>query len=301
MTQKSESIPTIAVTGGKGGTGKTTVAINLAYLFSKNGFKVLFLDCDVDAPNAAILLGVDLEEIQYIESFLPKFNANCIGCGECQEVCQAHALLNIPAKVPLLFPEMCTGCEACRIVCKHNAVDRDSKVIGKILVGSKYGIDLIVGQLEIGEPKSADVVRAVKDYAQKELQTAKYDLIILDTAPGAHCDIIHALDNSDIVVSVTEPTFFGIHDLKRILELTTFLSTKPLSHIVVNRSDMTKEKLSFAEVETTFNVSVIGEIPLSREVQLSYAEGVPVMEKFPDAAINQQFLSIYKKLAEAIA
>ncbi|NVM52672.1 MAG: P-loop NTPase [Candidatus Helarchaeota archaeon] len=140
--------PTIAVTGGKGGTGKITVAINLAYMFSKYEYKVLFLDCDVDAPNAAILMSVDLKEVQNTESFLPKFNDNCIGCGDCQKVCQPNALLNIPEKEPLLFPEMCMGCEACKIICKYTAIEPDVKVIGKIHVGMKYGIDLVVGDLK---------------------------------------------------------------------------------------------------------------------------------------------------------
>ncbi|NVM30722.1 MAG: P-loop NTPase [Candidatus Helarchaeota archaeon] len=300
MKRLKNHLPTIAITGGKGGTGKTTVAINLAYLFSKQGHKVMFLDCDVDAPNAAILLSADLKEVKKVESFLPRFNENCNGCGDCQSVCQPHALLNIPEKQPLLFPEMCTGCEACRIVCKQNAVEPDLKVIGKILVGTEYGIDLIVGQLEIGEPKSAEVVRAVKDYAEEQLKNKQYDILLIDTAPGAHCDIIHALDGADIVISVTEPTPFGIHDLKRILELITFLSSKPTSNILINRSNLTKQKQPFDEIEKEYNAHILGEIPMSREVQLSYAEGVPVMEKFPEAKINQQFNGIYKKLVKVI-
>jgi len=292
---------TIAVTGGKGGTGKTTVAISLAYIFSKHDHKVLFLDCDVDAPNAAILLSAELNEVKLVESYLPKFNENCIGCGDCQNVCQPHSLLNIPEKKPLIFPQMCTGCEACRLICKYNAVEPDLKVIGKILTGSKYGVDLIVGQLEIGEPKSAEIVRAVKKYAEDRLKTKKYDIIMIDTAPGAHCDIIHALEGADIVVSVTEPTPFGSHDLNRILELISYLSSNPHSTIIINRSDLTTQKHLFDEMLEEFHTSVLGEIPMSREVQLSYAEGVPVMEKFPDADICVRFENIYKKLDKAIS
>ncbi|MFX1295445.1 MAG: P-loop NTPase [Promethearchaeota archaeon] len=292
--------PTIAITGGKGGTGKTTVAINLAYIFSKHEYKVLFLDCDVDAPNAAILMNVDLKEVQKTESFLPKFNDNCIGCGDCQEVCQPHALLNISEKKPLLFPEMCTGCEACKIVCEYNAIEPNVKVVGKIHIGMKYGIDVVVGELEIGEPKSAEVVRAVRNYAAIQLQKKKYDIVIIDTAPGAHCDIIHALNGANLVVSVTEPTPFGIHDLKRILELITFLSSKPTSNIIINRSDLTSQKLPFDKIARAYNSSILGKIPMSREIQLSYAEGTPVIEKFPKAEITIQFENIFRKLEGAI-
>ncbi|HUY00808.1 MAG TPA: P-loop NTPase [Candidatus Deferrimicrobium sp.] len=299
MTIKTNP-PTIAVTGGKGGTGKTTVAINLAYIFRKQGFKVLFLDCDVDAPNAAILLGAELKVAKDIKSFLPKFNDNCIGCGDCQKACQPHALLNIPKKKPLIFPEICTGCEACKLICKYNAVESDLKVIGKILTGTKYGIDLVVGELEIGEPKSAEVVRAVRDYANEQLNQKKYDIIMIDTAPGAHCDIIHALDGSKIVLSVTEPTPFGTHDLKRILELITYLSSKPISNIIINRSDLTAQKQPFDEIAEQFHTPILGEIPMSREIQLSYAEGIPVGEKFPEASINHRFKIIIDQLKEKL-
>ncbi|MHA1276824.1 MAG: nucleotide-binding protein [Candidatus Helarchaeota archaeon] len=293
--------PIIAVTGGKGGTGKTTVAINLAYLFNKHKYKVLFLDCDVDAPNAALLLGAELNKIKDVQSFLPKFNANCIGCGDCSIACQPHALLNIPEKPPLLFPEMCTGCTACQIVCKYNAIDPDLKVIGKLFAGTKYGIDLIVGELEIGDPKSADIVRAVRDYAEIQAKERHYDVIIIDTAPGAHCDIIHALDKANIVLSVTEPTPFGAHDLKRILKLLTYLSVKPLSNIIINRSDLTSKTQPFNEIAEMFQSSILGEIPMSREIQLSYAEGIPLMEKFPDAPIIATFETIFTKLEAVLS
>ncbi|MHA1264502.1 MAG: nucleotide-binding protein [Candidatus Helarchaeota archaeon] len=291
----------VAVTGGKGGTGKTTVAVNLAYIFTKQNYKVLYLDCDVDAPNGAILLGADLQEKMKVKSFLPKFNENCIGCGACHEVCQPHALLNVPNKQPVIFPEICTGCEACRIICEYNAIEPNMKEIGKILIGSKYGIDLIVGELKVGEPKSAEIVRTVRDYADQRLKDQQYDIVIIDTAPGAHCDIIHALEGTNVVVSVTEPTPFGVHDLKRILELISYIATKPTSKIVINRSDLTTENLNFDTLAEKYHATVIGEIPMSREIQLSYAEGIPVLEKYPESEIISNFQNIFKNLVEIIS
>ncbi|MFX1298983.1 MAG: P-loop NTPase, partial [Promethearchaeota archaeon] len=286
----------IAVTGGKGGTGKTTIAINLAYFLAMRGFRVLFLDCDVDAPNAAILLNADLKTIKTVESFIPSFNENCISCGECSKACLPHALLNIPEKKPLLFPEICTGCEACRIICNYKAVEPSLKVIGEIFMGKKYKIDLIVGELKVGEPKSAEVVRSTKEYAKDLINHNKYDIIIVDTAPGAHCDIIHALDGANIVISVTEPTPFGLHDLRRILELLKFIHSKPLSYVIVNRADLTREKQLFNGLVEEYHTSIIEEIPLSGEIQVSYAEGIPVLEKFPDSNIKQYFENIFNKL-----
>ena len=291
-----ESPQVMAITGGKGGTGKTMVAVNLAYIFAKNNYRVQYIDCDVDAPNAAILLNAELKPAKVVESFIPAFNDNCVSCGACQKACVPHALLNIQDKKPLLFPEICTGCEACRLVCDYNAVDADNKIIGQILTGSKYNIDLVVGELSIGEPKSADVVREVKQFALDEQKKKKYDICIIDTAPGAHCDIIHALDNSDIIISVTEPTPFGYHDLQRILELITYLPNQPKSYIIVNRSDLTDQKMPFVELASEYNSSILEEIPMSREVQISYSEGVPVLEKFPEAKIKPQFQNILNKL-----
>ncbi|NVM52671.1 MAG: hypothetical protein HWN66_03125 [Candidatus Helarchaeota archaeon] len=146
------------------------------------------------------------------------------------------------------------------------------------------------------------MVRAVKKYAATQLQKRKYDIVIIDTAPGAHCDIIHALEGANVVVSVTEPTPFGIHDLKRILELITFLSSKPTSNnIIINRSDLTSQKLPFDKIAKDYDSSILGKIPMSREVQLSYAEGIPVIKKFPRAEITIQFENIFKKLEGAIS
>ena len=301
MKNRQREPPLIAITGGKGGTGKTTVAINLAYTFSKKGKKVLFLDCDVDAPNAAILLGADLTKKEEVNTFVPKFTDSCISCGDCQLACQPNALLNIEHSKPLLFPELCTGCEACRLVCNYEAIKRDQKLIGNILIGKKFGIDLIVGELKIGEPKSAEVVQAIRDYASNQIKQVKYDLILLDTAPGAHCDIMHALNGATLVISVTEPTPFGSHDLNRILELINLLPSKPDSKIIVNRSDLTQEKHIFDPLIRNHAAPILGKIPMSREVQLSYARGVPVGEAFPKSKVNKFFEKLSETMMEALS
>ena len=144
---------------------------------------------------------------------------------------------------------------------------------------ARTSVDRPIVELELST-RATDALAKAEIVSVGQALEKDYDLIILDTAPGAHCDIIHALEDSNIVVSVTEPTPYGMHDLKRILELITYLPTKPTSKIVLNRSDMTKEKPTFAEVEQEYQASLIGEIPLSRELQLSYAEGLPIMEKF---------------------
>ena len=288
----------IGCTGGKGGTGKTTVAVNIAYLFSQIGKKVLILDCDVDNPNVSILLGVKLKEIKEINMFIPEFNDNCTGCGKCHDVCRAKAILNIPDKKPLVFPEICTACQACQIICPENAVDSSFKSVGSLLEGSNHGIDLIVGRLKIGQPNSAEIVKEGKLYALEKIRENKYDIIIIDTAPGAHCDVLLSLFGSHEVLYVTEPTLYGVYDLKRILKLVQALEYPIGSYIILNRSNMTKRQDLIKKVGNQFSVPILGNIPLDRNVQVAYAKGVPVIKEFPESEGSKAYNRIFKKLLD---
>ena len=293
---KKLKIPVIGITGGKGGTGKTTVAINLAYLFSRKN-KVLLLDLDVDAPNVAILLGAKLEEVKKVRDFIPIFNENCTFCGECQKVCRAHALFQFGENLPTLVPELCNCCEACKIICSNNAIDNGIRTFGYIHKGSIFdNIDLLVGELKIKEPRSAKVVEEVKDYAFEEIKNNGYDIVIADTAPGAHCDIVIALDGVKSILSVTEPTIFGRHDLERILQLIEIVNKEANSKIVLNRSDMTTEKKIIYELAEKYNCEVIEEIPMDNAVLKSYSEGVPVCKKFPESPAAKAFENLFDKL-----
>jgi len=223
------NVPTICVTGGKGGTGKSTIAVNLAIFFTLLGKKVLLADCDVDAPNIAILLNVNLGSREEVHQFVPQFNLDkCIKCGRCAEVCRSHAILHVKNSFPIFFKSLCTGCEACKLVCKSQAIEEGYKVIGWTSTGSAYNIDIVSGELKLKEAESAAVVIAVKERIQKMLNTNKYDLVIIDTAPGAHCDVARSMIGSDIALAVTEPTPFGAHDLDLILSLRSYVKGKPV-------------------------------------------------------------------------
>ena len=295
-------IPTMGITGGKGGTGKTTVAINLATLFVKNGKKILLIDLDVDAPNTAILLNVKLEKIREIKRFLPEFiEEKCTTCGTCNAVCREHAILQVLERYPLLIPELCSGCGACKIACEHDAIADSLKTFGTLLKGKvNENFDLLVGELKLKEARSAEVVKEVKNYTLDLIETKQYDVILIDTSPGAHCDVLRALYGVKHVFCVTEPTPFGAHDLERILTLIEYIKTAKDVKIILNRADLTNSSASIDEIAKRYSTEVISRIPIDIAVLKSYSEGLPVVESFPDSNAAKSFYALYKKLEELI-
>ncbi|MHA1581804.1 MAG: P-loop NTPase [Candidatus Baldrarchaeia archaeon] len=270
------NVPTICVTGGKGGTGKSTIAVNLAIFFTLLGKKVLLADCDVDAPDIAILLNVNLGSHEEVHQFVPQFNLDkCIKCGRCAEVCRSHAILHVKNSFPIFFKNLCTGCEACKLVCKSQAIEEGYKVIGWTSIGSAYNIDIVSGELKLKEAESAAVVIAVKERIQKMLNTNKYDLVIIDTAPGAHCDVARSMIGSDIALAVTEPTPFGAHDLDLILRLAERINVK--MKVVLNRSNLLENHDVIEEICKKHSTDIIAKIPLDDRILRSYVKGKPVL------------------------
>ncbi|MBD3226929.1 MAG: P-loop NTPase, partial [Candidatus Lokiarchaeota archaeon] len=240
----------------------------------------------------------DLEVVKEVNMFIPEFNDNCTACGKCHDECRAKAILNVPDKKPLVFPEICTGCGLCQIVCPEDAVDSSSKRVGKILEGSNHGIDIIVGELKVGEPNSAEVVKEEKMHALEKIKENSYDVIIIDTAPGAHCDVVLSLFGSEKVLYVTEPTLYGVFDLKRILDLVQVLDYPIESSIVLNRSDMTDRQDIIKDVSDEYSVPIIGNIPMDKKIQIAYAKGIPVIKEFPNSIGSKAYKKIFKKLLE---
>jgi len=276
-------VPTICVTGGKGGTGKSTIAVNLAVFFTLLGKRVLLADCDVDAPNIAILLNANLGSYEEVLQFVPNFNFDkCVKCGKCAEVCRTHAILHVKSGFPIFFKNLCTGCEACKLVCEFQAIEEGYKVIGWTSTGSAYNIDIVSGELKLKEAESAAVVMAVKERIRKILDTDKYDLVIIDTAPGAHCDVARSMLGSDIALAVTEPTPFGVHDLDLILELAEKINVK--MNVVLNRSNLLEDHSFIEEICRKHLTDIIAKIPLDDSILKSYVKGRPILLDNPESA-----------------
>ena len=269
----------ICVTGGKGGTGKTLVAVNLATMFKNDGYNVLLIDGDVENPNTFLLLGGILENQKEVPFFKPKIiEEKCTKCGLCAENCAPHALLHIKDSIPIPMLVLCSGCQLCYKICPAYAIEPDLKTIGWIYSTKVNGISLLIGELKPGEARSAAVVDALLEILDEICgkQQVKYDIIILDTAPGAHCDVELLIGKADFLIPVTEPTIFGKLDLIRIIELIKLLGKK--YRAIVNRSSLLGFKDEFLKELEEYNINVLGDIPLDNDIVNSYCQGIPLME-----------------------
>lgn len=291
--KKNFVTPVIGITGGKGGVGKTTVAVNLACALADRGRRVALIDADVDAPNAAILLSMPLENSVEVCITMPLIDEErCNSCGECIRACRLNALFLPPGKAPLLLGE-CNGCEACLLVCQANAIERGTRPVGKTYKNESANLTLFTGALTPGLEESSFVVNAVKDRAFTA--AGQFDIILVDTSPGAHCNVINALKGADTVIAVTEPTPLGAHDLDLILSLLDLFALG--GSVMLNRADLPGNKDVVHAIARKHNRKMTLEIGMDNFLVKSYAAGVPVVRKYPQAVSSE----IFTRMAEAVA
>ncbi len=264
----------IGITGGKGGTGKSTIATALAYQLAKKN-KILLVDADVDCPNDHLLLNIKREFFQSVEQRIPEWNLEiCNQCGLCGTVCKTNAIVSIKGKYPVFMKQQCNGCGSCVFKCPVNAIGWNTKVIGQIFVGGKYDIDLLSGELGSNERVSEFVVNPLNKIIDKI--KGDYDYVIIDTAAGTHCPVIAALEMCDCVFAVTEPTPLGKHDLEIILQLLKRLNIK--SDIILNRSDIGNKGL-IDESAKRYGLDIVCQVPYSKNIVDSYSKGKPVVHE----------------------
>jgi MinD superfamily P-loop ATPase len=275
----------IAVASGKGGTGKTTVATNLAYVASHNGRDVAILDCDVEEPNAGVFLGPEPADCTAICTSFPRVDEDrCTLCGECGGFCRYSAIACLGKKV-LVFPELCHACGGCSLICPERAITEASREIGHLEVGRAGAIRFVQGTLNIGEAKSPPVIRAVKAAAPKA------DLIIRDVPAGTSCPVVESVRDCDLVLLVTEPTPFGLNDLRLAVEMVCALGL-PFG-VVINRADIGDRRVrQYCESE---GIEVLAEIPNDRAVAEAYSRGELISEVSPVYAAS------FTNLLEAVA
>ncbi|MFA4700243.1 P-loop NTPase [Pyrococcus kukulkanii] len=271
----------IAISGGKGGTGKSTVAINVAVELAKR-FKLILADLDVEAPNDHLLLGVELQNEEEVNQFMPKFDySKCIKCRKCAEVCEEHAIITLKDGTPFLMPTLCSGCRACEIVCPvPGAIQEGSRLIGHTYVTpTPYGFTLVTGKLREGEERSMPLVVAAK----KRLKNFDYELLIVDTAAGTGNTVSKAIEGSQLLIAVTEPTPLGIHDTELILQLGKLMGIE--TWVVINRADLGDVNEVYERAER-YNAKVIAEIPYSENIVKTYVSGTPIVTTdYPEAEI----------------
>jgi MinD superfamily P-loop ATPase len=259
----------VAIASGKGGTGKTTVAVNLARVA---GAQVCLLDCDVEEPNDHLFLRGTKTGEEVVSIPVPQVDEErCDGCGECGKFCAYHAIVSFGA-APLIFPEMCHGCGGCAQICPRWAIREVPRRIGVVESLQAQDITLIQGRLDIGRSMAPPLIRAVKAHLSNGRPA------ILDAPPGTSCPVITTIRDADFVVLVTEPTPFGLHDLNLAVEMVRELRIS--CGVVINRVGIGDERVHrFCEQQS---LPILLEIPEDRRIAEAYSRGELVVDALPE-------------------
>lgn len=268
----------ITITGGKGGVGKSTVAVLLANKFISQGKKVILCDLDVECPNDYLLLNQKIEKAErLVYGYFPKLNKDkCQKCSLCAKTCYNHTIFQAPGKYPVFLRDLCSGCGACWIVCPYDAVGKEQEKIGEIFLNQiSNNFWLITGLTRPGIGKTGlvvtdFVVNETKKFALDFAKKMNCDLILFDTMPGTHCPVISGILDSDFVYAVTEPTPMGVHDLGLILNLCQKL--KVPTKIVLNQADLGNKK-GIRKLAAKFHSKIEIEIPYSQKIIKAYSQG----------------------------
>jgi MinD superfamily P-loop ATPase len=321
----------IVVASGKGGTGKTTIATSLALVAAERG-AVRLLDCDVEAPNAALFLLPELNQRKEVGILLPVVDeALCTHCGRCAEVCEYHAIAVIGKKT-LVFPELCHGCGSCTLNCPEKAISERLDVMGVLESGvTATGINFTHGVMNVGEPMAVPIIRELKKWQPMSVQAAqrrsnplideeissgenssrndnetgrsfpgeehppRIDIEIRDAPPGASCPVVETMRGADFLLLVTEPTPFGLHDLKQVVSIARQLGIP--AGVVVNRDGIGDNTVEAWCAEA--GLPILMRIPMERRFAEAIASGQTLVEAAPE--YRQKFAALLENILGRVA
>ncbi len=274
----------ISIASGKGGTGKTLVATNMAASLEE----VELADCDVEEPNSYLFFPDRVVKDSFDCTIpIPIIDEEkCTRCGICSDFCAYNALAVFPSQV-LVFPELCHGCGGCEIACPENAITEGKRSIGKIYVAETGDVRLLWGELKLGEPMATPLIRAVK-------RVVKTDLVLIDSPPGTACPVIEAVRDTDFCVLVTEPTPFGLYDLR--IAVNVLKEMEIPCGVIVNRAGIGDRGVyRYCEED---EIPILMEIPFSREIAGLYSQGILFSREMPEW--KEKFVNLVAKIEEMV-
>jgi len=276
----------ISVASGKGGTGKTTIATNLAVSI---GSGVQLLDCDVEEPNAHLFLKPEIQHAETVSTPVPEIDKQkCSLCRKCVDICR-FKVIAIAGQTILAFPELCHSCGGCMIVCPEEAISETGRELGMLETGMSNAIEFGHGRLRVGEAMSPPLINKVRSLVKPEIVN------IIDAPPGTSCPVIAAMKATDFVLMVTEPTPFGLHDLKLAVEAVKLLNIP--CGLVINRADIGNDDVrQYAQAE---NLPILMEIPFDRKIAEAYSEGRMIVEVLPEW--RPKFFALFNHIKQVVS
>jgi len=270
----------ISVASGKGGTGKTTVAVNLALAIEN----AQLLDCDAEEPNSHVFIKPEIKKRIDVTIPVPEIDKEkCDFCGKCQKACRYNAIAVFKDDI-LIFKELCHGCGACSYICPKNAIKEVARRVGIVEIGNKGALEFVYGKLNIGEAMAPPVIRAVKRFINSTKN------VIIDAPPGTACPLVETLKDSHFCILVTEPTPFGLNDLALTVEVTRKLAIP--SGVVINRCNLGNNSVEkYLQKE---NIPVLMRIPFKREIAKLYSRGDIIINELPE--FKKSFIELFKRI-----